>query len=70
MFILIIKLSLNQACFIKNNSRVKNLMKKVILITGCAGFIGYHLCYKLLKNDFLVVGLDNINSYYDTKLKN
>ena len=44
-------------------------MQKVILVTGCAGFIGYHLCCKLLKNDFFVVGLDNINSYYDVKLK-
>ena len=44
-------------------------MKKVLLVTGCAGFIGYHLCCKLLKNGFFVVGLDNINSYYDVNLK-
>ncbi len=40
-----------------------------ILITGAAGFIGFHLAKKLLKTDFEVFGLDNINSYYTTKLK-
>ena len=43
-------------------------MRKV-LVTGCAGFIGYHLAKKLLSNSFYVVGIDNINSYYDVKLK-
>lgn len=40
-----------------------------ILITGCAGFIGYHLTRFLLKKKFLVYGLDNLNNYYDVKLK-
>lgn len=40
-----------------------------ILITGAAGFIGYHLCRKLIKCDCEVIGLDNINSYYDVDLK-
>ena len=40
-----------------------------ILITGSAGFIGYHLSKKLLKNNHKVYGLDNLNSYYDVKLK-
>jgi UDP-glucuronate 4-epimerase len=40
-----------------------------ILVTGAAGFIGYHLCVKLLKLGHEVVGLDNINGYYDIKLK-
>ncbi len=43
-------------------------MKK-ILVTGAAGFIGFHLCRKLLKNGWQVVGLDNLNEYYDVNLK-
>ncbi len=43
-------------------------MKK-ILVTGAAGFIGYHLCESLLKDGHHVVGLDNINDYYDIGLK-
>lgn len=43
-------------------------MKK-ILVTGAAGFIGYHLCEKLIAEGYLVVGLDNINDYYDVNLK-
>ncbi len=40
-----------------------------ILITGCAGFIGFHLSNKLLKNKHKVYGVDNLNNYYDVKLK-
>lgn len=40
-----------------------------ILVTGSAGFIGYHVCKKLLNNGHIVVGLDNINDYYDINLK-
>ena len=40
-----------------------------ILITGSAGFIGYHLVNKLLKENFEVYGIDNINDYYDVNLK-
>jgi UDP-glucuronate 4-epimerase len=41
----------------------------MILITGCAGFVGYHLCNTLLKNNKKIIGIDNLNSYYDPKLK-
>ena len=40
-----------------------------ILVTGAAGFIGFHLCRKLLEKKFKVIGLDNLNSYYDQDLK-
>ncbi|MFY4818012.1 NAD-dependent epimerase [Aliarcobacter butzleri] len=40
-----------------------------ILVTGTAGFIGYHLALKLLERGDEVVGLDNINDYYDVNLK-
>ena len=40
-----------------------------ILVTGAAGFIGFHLCEKLLKDKHQILGIDNINSYYDVKLK-
>lgn len=43
-------------------------MKK-ILITGAAGFIGYHLCKRMLHEGYHVIGLDNINDYYDVNLK-
>ncbi len=40
-----------------------------ILITGTAGFIGYHLLKKLISTDNQIVGLDNINDYYDLRVK-
>ncbi|WP_439489771.1 NAD-dependent epimerase/dehydratase family protein [Algoriphagus sp.] len=40
-----------------------------ILVTGAAGFIGFHLCKDLLKLGFEVLGVDNLNDYYDPKLK-
>lgn len=43
-------------------------MKKV-LVTGTAGFIGYYTAKKLLEEGFYVVGIDNINDYYDVNLK-
>ena len=43
--------------------------RKKVLITGAAGFIGMHLSEKLLKKNFVVVGIDNLNDYYDVRLK-
>jgi len=40
-----------------------------ILITGSAGFIGYHVSKKLLNLNYKIIGLDNINNYYDITLK-
>ncbi len=40
-----------------------------VLITGAAGFIGFHLSMRLLKDGCHVAGIDNLNSYYDVKLK-
>ncbi len=40
-----------------------------VLITGAAGFIGFHLSMRLLKNGCHVTGIDNLNTYYDVKLK-
>ena len=44
-------------------------MSNYILVTGAAGFIGFHLCKKLLNKGFNVIGIDNLNSYYDINLK-
>jgi len=40
-----------------------------ILVTGTAGFIGFHASHRLLKDGHDVVGVDNLNDYYDTNLK-
>ena len=42
---------------------------KAILVTGAAGFIGFHVAQRLLSTGSKVVGLDNLNDYYDPKLK-
>ena len=40
-----------------------------IVVTGCAGFIGSHLCESLLKEGYQVIGIDNFDSYYDRRFK-
>ena len=44
-------------------------MSKKILVTGAAGFIGLHLCQRLLARGDTVIGLDNLNDYYEVSLK-
>jgi UDP-glucuronate 4-epimerase len=46
-----------------------NYYNEKILVTGCAGFIGSHTCESLLKRGNIVLGIDNLNDYYDVKLK-
>ncbi len=40
-----------------------------VLVTGAAGFIGMHVAHRLLGHGIEVVGIDNLNSYYDIHLK-
>ena len=40
-----------------------------ILVTGSSGFIGMHLCRTLLNDGYVVMGIDNMNDYYDVSLK-
>ncbi len=44
-------------------------MSGIILVTGSAGFIGFHLCQKLIEKGIYVIGIDNLNDYYDINLK-
>ena len=44
-------------------------INKIYLITGTAGFIGFYLSKKLLEQGCSVIGIDNINDYYDVNLK-
>ncbi len=44
-------------------------MNKKVLVTGAAGFIGFYITKKLIKKNFNVVGIDNLNNYYDINLK-
>ena len=48
---------------------MNNRNKEIILVTGCAGFIGMHLSRALLKKKYHVIGIDNLNNYYDVILK-
>ena len=44
-------------------------IKEKLLVTGCAGFIGMHLCKVLLNDQYKILGIDNLNDYYDVNLK-
>ncbi|MEQ8423617.1 MAG: NAD-dependent epimerase/dehydratase family protein, partial [Cyclobacteriaceae bacterium] len=45
------------------------MSKKQVLVTGAAGFIGFHLSNRLIEAGYTVVGLDNLNPYYEISLK-
>lgn len=65
-------------CYPQDYNWIKNIwrftinsnLKKVALVTGCAGFIGYFVCKRLLSEGWCVCGIDNLNDYYDVTLKN
>lgn len=48
---------------------MKDLNSQKILITGAAGFIGFNLVNTIVHSEYEVIGIDNINNYYDTNLK-
>ena len=41
----------------------------IYVVTGCSGFIGFHVAKNLLKKNYFVIGIDNLNKYYDIRLK-
>ena len=45
------------------------MKNKTILVTGAAGFVGYYLSEKLTSEGHKVIGIDNLNNYYDVRLK-
>lgn len=47
-----------------------NTLNRTMLVTGAAGFIGFHVAKRLLERGDTVVGVDNLNPYYDVNLKN
>ena len=47
------------------------MKEDTIVITGCSGFIGFHLCQLILENyKYNIIGIDNLNNYYDINIKN
>ena len=55
--------------FISQTSPLIHIEMNTILVTGCAGFIGSHLCERLLDEGYHVVGIDNFDDYYDRRFK-
>lgn len=52
-----------------NNQGNIQYQVSMLLVTGCAGFIGYKTCEFLLRQGYTVIGIDNLNDYYDVRLK-
>ena len=44
-------------------------MRSLTLVTGVAGFIGFHVARRLIDRGDHIIGLDNVNDYYDVRLK-
>ena len=44
-------------------------MQKKIMVTGIGGFIGFHLSKRLISMGYKIIGIDNLNNYYDPNLK-
>ena len=53
----------------KNSQILNKTPEYMYLVTGVAGFIGFHLSLELLKKKNIVIGVDNINHYYDPQIK-
>jgi UDP-glucuronate 4-epimerase len=52
-----------------SNSVAVDITTKRVLVTGAAGFIGFHVCHKLIARGCRVLGVDDLNAYYDVALK-
>jgi len=61
--------TLLRAISIRKTRSRRHVMSSPILVTGSAGFIGFHLCQRLLADGFNVIGLDAMTDYYDVSLK-
>lgn len=64
----------NLKMLVRNSMLRKDMLeiytgKKKVFVTGCAGFIGFHLSKRLLDEGFQVIGIDNMNDFYDQNLK-
>jgi UDP-glucuronate 4-epimerase len=66
---MLIRLSLNSYMLTQDVTNTGVVFSMKILVTGAAGFIGFHTALRLLERGEQVVGLDNINDYYDPALK-
>lgn len=53
----------------RNYTLLKGEFMKTVIVTGAAGFVGSFLIEKLLEQNVKVIGIDNLNDYYDVNLK-
>lgn len=50
-------------------TKLSSYKKRKIIITGVAGFVGFHLAKYFLEKNYTILGIDNLNNYYDVKVK-